>query len=110
MSESVRLFGTLEGVHQFNAYGSGTTGQVLGLFTFDLPASQYEQSWLRVGIGLDGQIDPGRASLMLNATTAGQDPPIGSAPPTESRSSAASADFVRLPRTGEAEEYPLKEL
>jgi outer membrane autotransporter protein len=73
LSDSVRLLGTLEGVHQFNDQGENTTGQVLGLFTFELPGPQYKQNWLRAGIGVDAKLGAGTASLMVNATTEGQD-------------------------------------
>jgi hypothetical protein len=74
LTDSVRLLGTLEGVHQFNDQGSGATGQVLGLFTFTVPGPQYKQNWMRAGVGLNAKLGGGTASLMVNATTEGQDP------------------------------------
>jgi hypothetical protein len=47
---------------------------VLGLFTFTVPGPQYKQNWMRAGVGLNAKLGGGTASLMVNATTEGQDP------------------------------------
>jgi len=73
-SNRTRLLATMEWVHRFDDEGARTTGQVLGLFPFDLPGTQYKRDWLRGGVGIDSKVGGGTASVMLNATTLGQDP------------------------------------
>ena len=69
-----RFLTTLEAVHRFDQEGSRNSGQLLGLFRFDIPGVKYERDWLRAGLGFDGKIGAGTASIMLNATTKGEAP------------------------------------
>lgn len=68
------LVGTVEAVHRFEKEGARTSGEVVGLFGFDLDGARNERDWLRAGAGVEGKLGGGRASLMLNATTKGETP------------------------------------
>jgi len=69
-----RLVGTLEAAHRFENSGVRTTGNLVGLFAFDLPGTANRRDWLRAAIGVEGKLGEGTASLMLNATTKGEAP------------------------------------
>ena len=47
LSSDLRFLGTLEAAHRFDREGTHSTGQVLGLFAFEVPGRQYERNWLR---------------------------------------------------------------
>ena len=68
------LTGLLEAVHRFEKDGARTSGEVIGLFGFDLDGTDYKQDWLRAGVGVEGKLAEGKASLTLNATTNGEMP------------------------------------
>lgn len=74
VSPDVQLVSTLEAVHRFEPSGARTTGNLIGLFSFDLAAPAYQRNWLRAGVGIEGKLGEGIASLMLNATTQGEAP------------------------------------
>jgi uncharacterized membrane protein len=74
MDDSIKLQGRLEGVHRFEKNGANTTGEVLGLSSFNFAGQALKQTWLRVGAGAEGKIGSGVASAMLNATTEGEAP------------------------------------
>ena len=69
-----RLLGNLEAAHRFDGEGSRTSGELIGLFSFDLPGSDYDQEWFKAGIGIEGDLGEGKASFMLNGTTEGEMP------------------------------------
>lgn len=69
-----RLLGTLEAAHRFEDDSANTTGQLIGLFGFNLPGADLKQNWLRAGLGVEGEVATGTASLMLNVTTRGEVP------------------------------------
>jgi hypothetical protein len=73
---STLLLAQLEGVHRFEEDGARVSGEVIGQFGFDLDARGYEQDWLRAGVGLESPLGGGKASLMLNATTEGEEPDL----------------------------------
>lgn len=68
------LISLLETAHRFENAGASQSGQVTGLFAFDLPGNDYDQDWQRLGLGVEGQLSAGKASLMLNGTTEGEMP------------------------------------
>lgn len=76
LSGSTRLLGSLEAVHRFERNGPRNSGQILGFGSFDLPGRDYKQDWLRVCAGIEGRLGDGVASIMLNATTAGEAPSV----------------------------------
>ena len=69
-----KLLGNLEVAHRFDDQGSQTSGELIGLFGFDLPGQDYDQDWIKAGIGIEGELGKGKASLMLNGTTEGEMP------------------------------------
>lgn len=72
--EDVSIVGTLEAAHRFEKGGPRTSGEVTGLFGFDLAGADSKQNWLRAGVGVEGHIADGTASLMLNTSTQGDTP------------------------------------
>ncbi|MDP2430895.1 MAG: autotransporter domain-containing protein [Pseudomonadota bacterium] len=74
LDNGLNLVGTLEAAHRFEKEGARTSGQVIGLFGFDLAGADYKQDWLRAGVGIEGKLAEGRASLSLNVTTKGEAP------------------------------------
>lgn len=78
-TEHTRLLGSLEGVHRFEDNGANVSGEVIGLFGFDLQGEDYKQNWLHASAGVEQRIGPGTASLHMNVTTRGQDPNLWSA-------------------------------
>ena len=64
----------IEGVRRFDDEGDGASGEVVGLFSFDLEEGDYDQNWLKGGVGVEGQLGKGKVSLMLNGTTEGEAP------------------------------------
>lgn len=66
---SLQLVANLEAAHRFNDRGANTSGEVLGLFSFNLPGQSYQSTWLKGGVGVEGLLCKGKASLMLNGTT-----------------------------------------
>ena len=74
LASGMHLIGIVEASHRFEKHGAGASGQVIGLFSFDLNGQQNKQDWLRAGVGLEGKLAGGKGSLMLNATTQGEAP------------------------------------
>jgi hypothetical protein len=74
LDKGLTLVGTVEAVHRFERHGARTAGQVIGLFGFDLDGQRNQRDWLRAGVGVEGRLAGGRASLALNATTRGETP------------------------------------
>lgn len=72
----LRLVGTLEATHRFEKERTNTSGEVLGLFGFDLPGERNKRDWLRAGMGIEGSVGGGVGSLSLNATTRGEMPNV----------------------------------
>lgn len=70
----LNLVGTLEAAHRFESAGARTSGEVVGLFGFDLAGAANRRDWLRAGAGIEGNLAGGRASLSLNLTTRGEVP------------------------------------
>ena len=74
LSSKTQVFGLVEGVHRFNDSTMPITGEVIGLFPFEFLGTDYNQNWLRAGLGVAAQVGPGRISLSVNATTEGEAP------------------------------------
>lgn len=72
VTDTVRLIGTLEGVHRFQERGSNISGQVVGLGSFSIAQAKYQQEWLRGGAGLEVDLADSTLSVMGNATTHGE--------------------------------------
>lgn len=72
----LRLLGTLEAVHRFERTGARASGEVIGMFGFDLAGLRNKQDWLRVGGGIEGPFAGGKATLSINATTQGGAPSV----------------------------------
>ncbi len=46
LTGDMKLVGLLEGVHRFDESGVRTTGEIVGLFGFDIEGEDYRQNWL----------------------------------------------------------------
>lgn len=74
LSGDMRLLGTLEVAHRFERQGAGSSGEVIGLFAFDLDGVRNQRSWVRGGLGVSGRMGGGQASVTLNLTSQGEAP------------------------------------
>jgi outer membrane autotransporter protein len=63
------LVTNIEAAHRFGDHGAGTSGEVDGLFTFSLPGDKVSTDWIKAGVGVEGDVGPGKLSLMLNGTS-----------------------------------------
>lgn len=73
-STRFQLIGNLEVAHRFEDSAAATSGNISGLFAFDLAGEKFRQTWMKAGVGVEGQLGAGKASLMLNGTTKGEMP------------------------------------
>ncbi|MGV8991853.1 MAG: autotransporter outer membrane beta-barrel domain-containing protein [Thiobacillus sp.] len=73
-STRFQLIGKLEVAHRFEDSAAATSGNINGLFAFDLAGEKFRQTWMKAGVGVEGQVGQGKASVMLNATTKGEMP------------------------------------
>jgi len=76
LAGTLRLIGIVEVAHLFQSRQADTSGQVVGLFGFDVAGTDNKQTWLRAGGGVEGRLGGGTASLMLNVTTEGAAPDV----------------------------------
>jgi uncharacterized membrane protein len=67
-----------EGVHRFDKSGPGTSGNVIGLFGFNLPGQGIQQDWVQFGGDVVYSLTQ-RTNLTFGVSTAttGEDPVIG---------------------------------
>ncbi|OOY19374.1 hypothetical protein BMI86_16290 [Thioclava sp. DLFJ5-1] len=72
LSSRINLLGTLEGVHRFQDSGSSVAGEVIGIGAFDLGAPDYQQDWLRAGLGISADLGGSKLSIIANGTTKGE--------------------------------------
>ncbi len=71
---NLNLIGSIEAAHRLDDDKARTSGELTGLFAFDLDGQEYKSTWYKAGIGIQGQLSVGKASLMLNGTTEGDMP------------------------------------
>lgn len=74
LSSSTRFVGLGELAHRFQKRMTSTSGEVVGLFAFDVPGQSARQNWLRLGAGLESTLGDGLGAMMLNITTQGSTP------------------------------------
>jgi probable HAF family extracellular repeat protein len=74
LGSGLNLLGTLEVAHRFEKDTARISGQVTGLFRFDIAGEKVERDWLRLGMGAEGKLAGGTASLLLNVTSRGEAP------------------------------------
>ena len=77
LTDKVRLLAKAEADYQFEDHAAGTSGSILGVSDFNLDGQDLKHFWLRGGLG--AEFDVGKAStasVMVNATTQGQDPNV----------------------------------
>ncbi|TPP10460.1 autotransporter domain-containing protein [Rhizobium glycinendophyticum] len=76
LTGTITLLARAEVAYRFEEETAGTSGEIIGLSSFDLEGQDVKQLWLRGGIGAEMAVAGGTASLMLNATTEGDDPDV----------------------------------
>lgn len=76
LDDGLRLVGTLEAARRAEPAGARTTGEVIGLFAFELAGQTNKRDWLRAAAGIEGKVGEGVGSLSLNATTKGEAPSL----------------------------------
>ncbi|WP_231365001.1 autotransporter outer membrane beta-barrel domain-containing protein [Thioalkalivibrio sp. ALgr3] len=63
--------------HRFDSDGVRTRGRMLNdPFTvnqFNIDGRDYDQTWVRAGVGVEGAVGPGDVSVMLNGTSRGEE-------------------------------------
>lgn len=69
LTDTVSLVGTVEAAHRLESHGARSRGEVLGLFSFDLEGERNQRNWWRLGVGLNGTLVGGSASVLVNFTT-----------------------------------------
>ena len=72
LGNGVQILGTLEAAHRMERRSTGISGQVVGLFNFDIAGNELQQDWLRAGMGIEGKLADGIASLAFNISTRGE--------------------------------------
>ncbi|MFZ2974677.1 MAG: autotransporter outer membrane beta-barrel domain-containing protein [Ferribacterium limneticum] len=68
------LVTNLEAAQRFGDNGVSTTGEIIGLASFNVSGQSMDRSWLKAGLGVEGKVLQGKASIMLNGTTQSQMP------------------------------------
>lgn len=76
LTDDIRLLGRAEADYRFEKETTGTSGEIIGISSFDLEGQDVKQFWVRAGIGAEFDVGGGTASLMVNATTEGDDPNV----------------------------------
>ena len=75
-----RLIGLIEGVYRFDDTASNVTGRfqdpLLSGYRISLSGAEFEQAWVRGGIGIESMLGSGKAYLMLNGATEGETPTV----------------------------------
>ncbi len=74
VNDTISVTGTVEAVHRLEDGGSGASGQVIGLGSFDFDSGSPKQNWLRAGLGVETRLGEATLSLMGNVTTEGGTP------------------------------------
>jgi hypothetical protein len=64
----LNLVANLETAHRFDPTGAPSTGQI-GAMSFSVAGQSYQSTWLKGGIGVEGMLGAGKASVMLNGTS-----------------------------------------
>lgn len=74
LNAKVNLLGRIEGDHRFENRGAGSSGDVVGLYAFNLSGEETKQNWVRASIGAEAQLGQGTGSIVLNGTSEGDNP------------------------------------
>ena len=73
VSDTVSLTARVEATHSIG-HAADATGEVLGLYRFDLTGPSNKKTWARLAVGAEAKLAGGIATLAVNATTEGQTP------------------------------------
>lgn len=76
LGDASRLVSQLDLAHRFEKRGARTGGEVVGMFSFDLPGQEIKQDWLRLGVGIEARFGEGTGALMFNLTSKGNAPNV----------------------------------
>lgn len=64
----------IEAAHRFDSHDAEVTGSVATLGAFDFAGQEYDRTWIKGGLGIEGHVADGKLSIMLNGTTEGEMP------------------------------------
>lgn len=77
LSEKTTASLTAEAVHRFDSDTAKSSGEVLGLFSFNQPGQNITQTWGRVGLDVDHKLTPASAvSFSVHGASRGEDPDV----------------------------------
>ena len=74
LDDNFNLLARLEGVHRFEAQGTTSQVEVLGLNQYSFAGQSYRQYWLRGMVGGEAHVGPGVATATINATSESETP------------------------------------
>jgi len=63
------LIARAELAHRFQEQAANTTGEIIGLSSFNLPGAPIDQTWVRGGIGLQTRSGPIEGQILFNASS-----------------------------------------
>ncbi len=69
LTTTVSLIGRAEIAHRFEDQAPGTSGEIIGFSSFDLPGAPIEQNWLRGGIGFEAESGALEGQVLFNASS-----------------------------------------
>ena len=75
LNKDTTILGRVEAAHRFEERSDGARGQVIGLSNFETSGSSRKQTWFRGGLGAETNLGQGKASVMLNVSTEGENKP-----------------------------------
>ncbi len=80
LSPTTRLHADLEATHRFDDNYSAVSGQIIGLFAFNLEGAEVEENWVRGRLELDQKLSKNSAiSASVTGSTTGEDPELSAA-------------------------------
>lgn len=80
LTPATRLRATLEGIRRLDGDTPRTSGQVLGLFSFNQPGLSGSKTWMRAGLDVDHQINNNTLlGFSVHAASRGDDPRLTAA-------------------------------
>ena len=76
LNEQFRVLTRGEVAYRFDDRTAGTSGTITGVSDFSFDGQDTDRVWLRGGVGAEFDVAGGTGTLMLNASTQGNDPSL----------------------------------
>lgn len=73
-ASGMRLLAGLDAVHRREKTGAATSGEIVGLFPFQVAGAPLKRDWVHAVVGVESPLAGGVAALSINATTQGEAP------------------------------------